>query len=198
MIVTKDNTRLYLTNWGYNTARVISRLAKMVVENGGRVKHTNTAIISNRTLSGAIREKQALLDGCMAAQDRNYTDMRQKHIETIAEKLEELKAIKNDPITVTHTSYISFALNGMYYYYQVDDNPFFEFFASKTPIVNGRYNSHAGIRECGKEWVTDSMFSYNFSNNEVNEAAKKVFAWLLDMQPSAASSNDRYMSKVDF
>ena len=198
MIVTKDNTRLYLTNWEYNAARVISRLAKMVVENGGRVKPTNTAIITNRTLSGAIREKQALLDGCMTAQDRNYTDVRQKHIETITEKLKELKAIKNDPITVTHTSYISFTLNDMYYYYQVDNNPFFEFFGGKMPVVNGRYNSHTGLREDKKAWVTDTMFSCNFSDSEVNEAAEKVLAWLIGMRPLAASSNDRYMSKLDF
>ena len=77
-IVIKDGTRLYLRAWEYNAARIITELANIVNNHGGRVKPTHTAIISDRST-------------------------------------EE----ENEPITVTHTSYISFILDDTYYYYQV-------------------------------------------------------------------------------
>ena len=83
-IVTKDGERLYLRAWEYNAARIITELARIIENHGGRVKPTNTAIISDRS----------------------------------AEE-------ESDPITLTHTSYISFVLDETFYYYQVDDNPFF-------------------------------------------------------------------------
>ena len=48
-IVTKDGTRLYLTTWEYNAARIITELAKIVKNHDGRVKPAHTAIISDRS-----------------------------------------------------------------------------------------------------------------------------------------------------
>lgn len=108
MIVTKDNERLYLTSWSYNAARIVSRLAELVIERGGRVKPTHPALITNRTLSGNIRERESHLQQCIDAQTRNYTELREKHINAIKEELDRLYSIENDPIRVTHTSYISY------------------------------------------------------------------------------------------
>ena len=44
-IITKDGTRLYLTAWEYNAARIITELAKVIENHGGRVKPTRTTII---------------------------------------------------------------------------------------------------------------------------------------------------------
>ncbi len=38
MLVSKENERLYLSTWEYNEARIMSKLAEIVVENGGRVQ----------------------------------------------------------------------------------------------------------------------------------------------------------------
>jgi hypothetical protein len=103
-IVMKDGERLYLRAWEYNAARIITELANIVKNHGGRVKPTNTAIISDRS----------------------------------AEE-------KSEPITVTHTTYISFILDETYYYYQVDGNPFFEFYYNKTPIKNGKRSRAARV-----------------------------------------------------
>lgn len=48
-IVFNDGERLYLRAWEYNAARIITELAQIVQNHGGRVKPTHTAIISNRS-----------------------------------------------------------------------------------------------------------------------------------------------------
>lgn len=133
MIVLKENQRLYLHSCNYNVARMMSALANLVKEHGGRVKPTRQALIS----------------------DRNCKD--------------------TEPIKVTHTSYISFVLNDVYYYYQVDDNPFFPFYYIKTPIKNGKYSMHAALEETKKGWLIDSFWGQHCSESDIQCAAEFVF-----------------------
>lgn len=136
-IVIKDGERLYLRAWEYNAARIITELANIVNNHGGRVKPTHTAIISDRS----------------------------------AEE-------ENEPITVTHTTYISFILEETYYYYQVNDNPFFEFYYRKTPIKNGKYSDDAGLEFDKKEWLFDCFFKSNCGQPDIIEAANLIFNML--------------------
>ena len=136
-IVIKDGERLYLRAWEYNAARIISELANIVKNHGGRVKPTNTAIIS----------------------DRSATD-------------------EAEPITITHTSYISFVLDETHYYYQVNDNPFFEFYYNKTPIKNGKRSGGAGLEADKKEWLYDCFFGSNCEQPDIIEAANLIFNML--------------------
>lgn len=136
-IVMKDGERLYLRAWEYNASRILTELAKIVTNNGGRVKPTNTAIISDRSAK------------------------------------EEA-----EPITVTHTSYISFVLNETYCYYQVDANPFFEFYYQKTPIKNGKRSRDAGAEADKKEWLFDCFFGSNCGQQDIVEAANLIFETL--------------------
>ena len=136
-IVIKDGERLYLRAWEYNAARIISELANIVKNHGGRVKPTNTAIIS----------------------DRSATE-------------------EAEPITVTHTSYISFILNETQYYYQVNENPFFDFYYSKTPIKNGMRSRDAGLEADKKEWLFDCFFGSNCGQQDITEAANLIFNML--------------------
>ena len=136
-IVIKDGERLYLRAWEYNAARIITELANIVNNHGGRVKPTHTAIISDRS---AKEEKE--------------------------------------PITVTHTSYISFVLDEVYYYYQVNDNPFFDFYWNKTPVRNGKYSKDARLKADKKEWLYDCFFMSHCGQPEIIEAANLIFNML--------------------
>ena len=136
-IVIKDGERLYLRAWEYNAARIISELANIVKNHGGRVKPTNTAIISDRSADE-----------------------------------------KSDPINVTHTSYISFVLDGIYHYYQVNDNPFSDIYYFKTPIRNGKYSRDAGLEEDKKKWLYDCFFGSNCGQQDIIEAANLIFNML--------------------
>ncbi|HPJ12935.1 MAG TPA: hypothetical protein PLV00_06080 [Caldisericia bacterium] len=153
-IVWKDGERLYLRAWEYNAARIITELANIVENHGGRVKPTNTAIIS----------------------DRNTKE-------------------ETEPITVTHTSYISFVLDGTYYYYQVNDNPFFDFYYSKTPIKNGKCSRDAGLEADKKEWLFDCFFGSNCGQQDIIEAANLIFNMLCNA-PHSRIIRDKHKQRI--
>ena len=153
-IVIKDGTRLYLRSWEYNAARIITELARVIENHGGRVKPTKTAIISDRS----------------------------------AEE-------ESEPITVTHTTYISFILDDTYYYYQVNSNPFFEFYYNKTPIINGKRSKDAGLEADKKEWLYDCFLSSNCGQPDIVEAANLIFNMLCNA-PVSEIIRDSYKQRV--
>ncbi len=153
-IVIKDGERLYLRAWEYNAARIISELAKIVQNHGGRVKPTHTAIIS----------------------DRSATE-------------------ETEPISVTHTSYISFILEETYYYYQVNENPFFEFYYNKTPIKNGKRSIDAGLEADEKEWIEDCFFKSNCGQRDIIKAANLIFEMLCNA-PMSQIIRDSHKQRV--
>ena len=138
-IVFTEGERLYLRAWEFNGARVITELANIVKNHGGRVKPTKKATIS----------------------DRSATEQA-------------------EPITVTHTSYISFVLDETHYYYQINDYPFFDFYYSKTPIKNGKRSRDAVSEADKKEWVFNCFFGSNCGQQDIIEAANLIFNMLCD------------------
>jgi hypothetical protein len=90
-----------------------------------------------------------------------------------------METVKNDPIIVTHTTYISFVLEDIYYYYQVSDNPFFEFYYQKTPVKYGKISHDAVMMEDTKEWLYDCFFSFDVSDSDIKEAANHIFNMLV-------------------
>lgn len=146
MIVTQEKQRLYLGSWEYNAARILSKLAEIVEDNGGRVKPLNHAVIQNRNYSPEKRE--------------------------------------TTEIVVTHTSYINFTLDGFYYYYQVDSNPFFPFYFVKSRIENGKYSRDAYLDNDPKKWFFDCFFSKTCCNADVTEAANLIYNMLCNAAPS--------------
>ena len=153
-IVTKDGTRLYLRSWEYNAARIITELAKVIENHGGRVKPTNTAIITDRS----------------------------------AEE-------ESEPITVTHTTYISFILDETHYYYQINENPFFEFYLSKAPVKNGEYPKDAVLETDKKEWIYDCFFKSNCGQPDIIEAANLIFNMLCNA-PMSKIIRESYKQRV--
>lgn len=179
MIVTKDNQRLYATSWQYNSARILTRLAQLVTAQGGKVKPLHPAILSDRNLEDEIRETESKMNHLPEPNPDSWLDVRFIVEHHYLNKLEELQSIPND-ITVTHTSYISFAMNGLYYSYQLDDNPFLPFYYMKTPIENGTYSGDACLANEPKPWLNDNSFiRYGCSDSEIETAAQAILALLL-------------------
>lgn len=179
MIVTKDNQRLYATSWQYNSARILTRLAQLITAQGGKVKPLHPAILSDRNLEDEIRETESKMNHLPEPNPDSWLDVRFIVEHHYLNKLEELRVIPND-ITVTHTSYISFAMNGLYYSYQLDDNPFLPFYYMKTPIENGTYSGDACLANEPKPWLNDNSFiRYGCSDSEIETAAQAILALLL-------------------
>lgn len=184
MFITKENERLYPATWEYNASRILTELAKIVTNNGGKVKPLKNAIISNRTTDSAKREYREKIERFTELEKTSHNEARVAAIIMYREKLEALEKVNNDPITVTHTSYINFVYDGFYYYYQVDSNPFFEFYYCKTPVNNGRYSRDTYLTGDKKEWLFDCFFSCECSFTDVVEAANLIFNMLVQAKPS--------------
>ena len=56
MFITQEDQRLYLGTWEYNASQILTELAKIVINNGGRVKPLKNAIVSNRSITDAKQE----------------------------------------------------------------------------------------------------------------------------------------------
>lgn len=199
MIVTANNQRLYLNSWNYNAARILSRLAVIVTDNGGRVKPLNNAIISNRSRDAAICEYREKIELYAKLEKSNHNPARAQAIHDYSEKIEKLQSLSNDPITVTHVSYIRFVLDDCMYYYEVNDNMFFDFHYSKIPVINGQYNSLC-YSDCDKkEWLYDCFFRADCSDADISEAANLIFNMLMNAKFSTVCNRERSrIAKVDF
>ena len=142
MYTTKGQT-IYPASSEYNLIRVLNALDRLVTSKGGKVFRDHHYYIVNRTLTGAIREEKEKIQ--RAAENlKNLSDTgerinrRANLIEYIAERqkeLHEMESIKNNPLRVHQSTYIKFSFDGFYYYYQVDENPFFPFLG--TPKLYG-------------------------------------------------------------
>lgn len=176
MFILQDNERLYLSSWNYNAALITSELANIVKDNGGRVKPTRTAIISNRTITEMENKYRSDIE---RLEKLEPNEKRNAYIEKLKNASSELNKINNDPVAVTHLGGIVFTLNNTFYHYWVDDNPFFEFYYVKTPIVNGKYSKDTCCEEDKKEWLYDCFFKYGCSKEDIREGANLIFNMLV-------------------
>ena len=195
--VIKDNTRLYLRPWEYNAAKILTRLAKIVEDYNGKVKPLHTAIISRQSLRKDIFDLTDRIERYEKVNKHSPTPERTTAILDLRNQLEKLEAIDDTPITVTHTTYIHFVLDGYYYTYSIDTNPFFPFYYSKTPVIDGSANMWATSEEdTKKEWEHDCFFRYNCSDASIVEAAYLIFNMLVNSKP--IKSYHERMVKIDF
>lgn len=195
MIVTKENQRLYPATWEYNAARITTELAKIVANNGGRVKYGNAAIISNRSILNAISEKEERAEKLKAINAEYEKEIRTAAIKALEKEIDELKQINNDPRRVTHTGYIRFVFENNYYYFSTDSNPFFPFHYIKTPVKNGKYSADACCMEDKKEWLFDCFFSWNCCDADIKEAANLIFNMLCNA-PYSEIMRDKRRERV--
>lgn len=189
MIGIRENERLYLTSWEYNAAKVLTELAKMVIEKGGRVAPTYKAVISNRNLDDEKRHYRDDIVHLAELEKRSHKEIRANAIEEYKERLEKLESINNDPITVTHISSIYFILDGFIYYYQVNDNPFFDFHYTKTVVKDGKFSKYVYGVEDKKEWFSDRFLYYTCTDSEMMQAASYILDMLVSSKPSPVYRN---------
>lgn len=181
MIVLKENERHHATSWQYNSARILTRLAQLITAQGGKVKPLYPAVISDRNLEDEIRETESKMNHLPEPNPDSWLDVRFIVEHHYLNKLEELQSIPNAPITVTHTSYINFAMNGVYYSYSLDNNPFFPFHYLKTPIdpKSETYSGDACVEESSKSWFTDPLIGFGCPDSEIESAAGAILSLLL-------------------
>ena len=179
MIVMKDNERHYATSWQLISARILTRLAQLVTAQGGKVKPLHPAVLSDRNLEDEILDIEARIRTLTEQENESHSDAQTLALQTCLSRLDRLRAIPNTPITVTHTSYISFAMNGLYYSYQLDSNPFFPFYYLKTPIENGTYSGDACVENASKSWAVNALLGFGCPQSEIETAAQAILALLL-------------------
>ena len=180
MIVTKDNQRLYATSWQLNSARILTRLAQLVTAQGGKVKPLHPAVLSDHNLEDEIQDIEARIRTLTERENESHSDAQTLALQTCLSHLDRLRVIPNTPIAVTHTSYISFTMNGLYYSYQLDSNPFFPFYYLKTPIENGTYSGDACLEDDPKSWLQDDSFiRFGCPQSEIESAAQAILSLLL-------------------
>ena len=183
-IVLKDGERLYLTNWEYNMARVISELARLIQDRGGRCKRLPYAMVTNRTNYNKAIELKSNLElyerNIKLFQDTEKRGKLERAIKKTRAEYEQAKAVADNekPVKVEYTSYIDFVLNDTRYYFQIDNNPFFPVLASKTPVKNGKYSRDAVLSECNTEWAVDELILRSATDTTVKTTAARILEYL--------------------
>lgn len=180
MIALKENERHHATSWQYNSARILV-LAQLITAQGGKVKPLPPAVLSNRNLEEACTATQRRLESSYNAGPTSHPKERETQISNLQKELARFQAIPNAPITVTHTSYISFAMNGVYYSYSLNDNLFFPFHYIKAPIdpKSETYSGDACMEESSKSWFTDPLIGFGCPDSEIESAAGAILSLLL-------------------
>lgn len=191
--------RRYFTNWTYNAARVLDELEKIVLNNGGQLASTwrnlmnrKTYWITNRALSEAVRKQR---ERVAILAERNRPALAEQRAE-----LERLEAINNEPVLSYYGDYlyINFVLNGTYYYYQMDRNPFFDFLYSKHAVVDGAINPDVYSTTDEKEWLYDCFFRFDCPDEYRKQAAGAIFEMLISAEPCRPYRGGRRPQKLYF
>lgn len=137
MYISRENEKLYLRPLDFNMCRIMTQLAEIVKNNGGKVKPIKNALVCDR-------------------------------------------ALKNSEfVQVTHTTYISFIYDETAFYFQVDQNPFFPFYYTKTPVKNGKFSKDACLDEFTKKWLFDCFWKSEVPDIIIKHAAQIIFEELI-------------------
>lgn len=189
----------YLNTWHYNAALILTELENIVKNNGGELCATweynnppmwltdrKQYLITNRSLSEIIHKEEEMLS---RLENLGRADAARE----TREKIAQYKAMCNDPILTFYADYlyINFVIDGYFYSFSMDRNPFFEFYFAKVKIEDeNRINRNYFLQEDRKEWLYDCFFRVNCSNADRREAANLICNMLLN-----ADCNRKYNDK---
>ena len=148
MTTKTEKERLYLRSSDYNAALILDALENIVLSKGGAIVSTwdtrkeKGYLITNRSLDSAIRE--------LRDREKRFARYNKPLSEETQKELERLAAIPNEPRESRNGSYLflTFVLDGVYYSYNMNDNPFFDFYFSMIEIVSrcGRQTKSSPFR----------------------------------------------------
>ena len=199
MLFTAENQTLYLDSWQYNAALILEELAAIVENNGGTIKAKDrSGYIVNRSIMeleqkarmDAEKVKEAITSGIVEDNEK-----RRAYIAKMEATAEEFANMGNEPVKVSHLSYISFVLDDIYYYFQIDSNPFFEHYYRKTPVIDGRRCSRDAVgEEIRRDWIFDSLFRACAPSEiaeDRREAANMIFNYLVSAKVCEKSIDSR-------
>jgi hypothetical protein len=192
----KENTinaehaeKRYLNSWNYHAALILTELENIVINKGGAICSTweyqnppawlterKTYLIENRSLSEGIHKQHELLTRLeKLGRTEAATEARKK--------LNQLEAIKSDPILSYYGDYlyITFTLNSNYYYFSMDNNPFFDFHFGKIKIEQGnKINRNYYLHIDAKNWWNDSFWRLDCHESDIKEASNFIYNMLIN------------------
>lgn len=175
-----EGDTLYLKSWEYNACLIINDLEKIVTENGGRVEQSrfNKGFVVNRSITSAIQDLELKIEKITKALEFNdgHKEARKNTIAKYQEEISDLKSIKNDPVPVNHGTYTHFIIDGVYYSVEFQDNPFFDHWYVKTPVVNGERSKDAYSEKIG--YMGDGFLSWDIDAETIHNKALEIFEFL--------------------
>lgn len=193
----KEGQTLYLSAWQYNAALTLEELAKIVKDHGGKVRTNTHGFIVNRAIMEKVESLTAEIDAAKKHLRKAHENGNKTLEETLtgfvlrkADEKRTLENKKNDPVPVEHESYISFILEGVYYYLEINDNPFFPHYYQKTPIKDGKRSQDAcldDIRRISGFGAFDSFLAAvppSDITEDRKEAANMIFNALVKAENS--------------
>ena len=181
------NKRLYLRTYDYNVAKVMNELVKIILKKGGKVKKPlcDTYSISDRYLEEECQKVEEILHKI----DKRG---RNEHNEAYARKKEKeyarISNINNEPIECDYLNYITFILDGYFYYFQIEDNVFFPARCEKAKIVT---NKESYFEEISNNWKSDELLSFGLGDRQVTFIAEKILALLQSKMPKYVGTDNR-------
>lgn len=81
-----------------------------------------------------------------------------------------------------YRSYLSFQVDGVYYYVQLGDNPFLDWLFVKEVAVNGTISAGADGAVLPYDWYIGEDVYAELSDEKAWENAKSLYAWLTEAE----------------
>lgn len=201
---TQEGQTLYLAAWEYHVALVIQSLEQLALAGGARLcsagrykddifaapKH---GFIVNRTQNKVIHEMGYTVKGCNDAGAEVPPD--------ILEKFARYKNFPNEPYPIGHAVLLStsFVLDGIFYFFSMDSNPFFDCYYQKADVF-----SHDELDRCHDtyaeivpgRWYSALPLNTLVKDEILQQTAHDIYDGLMNAQPTGRVTGNRKRIRV--
>lgn len=183
-----ENT-LYLKSCDYNKIRLQDATKRIIVENGGKLVYQQYKQDHMTFYNRSITEKIEKNNDIIYALKRHNKSAA--HLEKENAELE--KAFELSKYETLESKYtwggisLAFALDGYYYTFDMDSNPFFPCYTKKIKLDES--NSYVGDYYCEsfdgvKSFIYDDIFSISCSDESINNMAVELFNFIINSKLS--------------
>lgn len=176
----------YFRNYEYNTARMLTELDNLIVAKGGTVEpYYKQLFIIDRTLLNNIKDYEKRINELTDAYNKYGKENTLDMINNLKQRIKKLESVPNEWLEVKHTSYITFKLDNMYYYMQIDENPFVDNLYQKAKIVDNKRES-TYLQKMNIKDIIDYLYGNNLSNEEIKKVAERMLKTLQELNTTEA------------